>query len=371
MRYFLSSIKTISYWKYALFSKDAIVHFFAAIGALYTVVEILDFFSIYTRDKYGRYAILVFFILALVFVLATRRPISRVTYKAEVYRQLPSLPHGEQRRHGGHDHVRTVGSGGFGVGGRSSSSEAVASEARFSPDRGHEGGRADPTQKPWEARLDQPGRARAGRSPGRRSGEARNAGRVGVGQHLAERVARGQDRHPAHQHLARLLPGVLEPPAVLHGREQRLDAPPLGVARDDLGRGQVRVGADQQALLARPGAPVGPFQSHPDGTHHPAFEEAGRHPAGPVLRDLELAVEDPCGPVERQRFDPLPRHARPVLARPSAPPPPGRPRDRVQREVAARPADHGVAVGDRGLDQPGAHEPGVEQDPHPAEPATE
>jgi hypothetical protein len=81
MRYFLSSIKTISYWKYALFSKDAIVHFFAAIGALYTVVEILDFFSIYTRDKYGRYAILVFFILALVFVLATRRPISRVTYK--------------------------------------------------------------------------------------------------------------------------------------------------------------------------------------------------------------------------------------------------------------------------------------------------
>src|SRR4051794_31849012 len=81
MRYFLSSIKTISYWKYALFSKDAIVHFFAAMGALYTVVEILDFFSIYIRDKYGRYAILVFFILALVFVLATRRPISRVTYK--------------------------------------------------------------------------------------------------------------------------------------------------------------------------------------------------------------------------------------------------------------------------------------------------
>ena len=81
MRYFLSSIRTISYWKYALFSKDAVVHFFAAIGALYTVVEILDFFSIYTRNKYGRYAILVFFVLALAFVLATRRPISRVTYK--------------------------------------------------------------------------------------------------------------------------------------------------------------------------------------------------------------------------------------------------------------------------------------------------
>src|SRR4051812_16052348 len=51
---------------------------------------------------------------------------------------------------------------------------------------------------------------------------------------LVERVARGEDRHPAHQHLARLLPGVLEPPAVLHGGEQRLHAPSLGVAGDDL-----------------------------------------------------------------------------------------------------------------------------------------
>src|SRR4051795_10899570 len=75
-----------------------------------------------------------------------------------------------------------------------------------------------------------------------------------------QRVARGEDRHPAHQRLARLLPGVLEAPAVLHGRERGLHAPPLGVARDDLGRGQVRVGADQQALLARP---VAPLQPHP------------------------------------------------------------------------------------------------------------
>jgi hypothetical protein len=30
-----------------------------------------------------------------------------------------------------------------------------------------------------------------------------------------------------------------------------------------------------------------------------------------------------------------------------------------------------MAVGDRGFDQPGAHEPGVEQEPHPTEPVAE
>src|SRR3954471_6756279 len=67
----------------------------------------------------------------------------------------------------------------------------------------------------------------------------------------------------------------------------------------------------------------------------------------------------------------LPRHPRAVLARPTAAAAPRRPRDGVEREVAAHAAGDGVAVGERGLDQPGAHEPGVEQEPHPAEPAAE
>ena len=124
----------------------------------------------------------------------------------------------------------------------------------------------------------------------------------------------------------------------------------------------------QQPLLARP---VGPLQPHPHGAHHPTLEEAGRHPAAAVPHDLEPAVQDPRAAVDRQRRDPLRRHPRAVLARPAAPPLPRWPRDRVEREVAARPADHGVAVGDRGLDRPGAHEPGVEQEPHPAEPLAE
>src|SRR4051812_36630053 len=81
MKYFLSSIRTRSYWKYALFSRDAVVDLLAAVGALYTLVEILDFFNIYTRDKYGHYAIVIFFLISFAFVLATRRPISRIVYK--------------------------------------------------------------------------------------------------------------------------------------------------------------------------------------------------------------------------------------------------------------------------------------------------
>src|SRR4051812_29572938 len=102
-----------------------------------------------------------------------------------------------------------------------------------------------------------------------------------------------------------------------HGRRQRLDALPPGVARDDLGRGQVQMGANRQALLARPVAAVGPPQPHPYGARHPALEEAGRHPAGPTPRDPELAVQDPRAVVDRQRVDPLPRRPRAVLARPA------------------------------------------------------
>src|SRR5215218_75293 len=110
---------------------------------------------------------------------------------------------------------------------------------------------------------------------------------------------------------------------------------------------------------------------YPYGAHHPALEEAGRDPAGPVPHDLELAVQDPCAALERQRFDPRPRHPWAVLARPSPAAAPRRTGDLVKRQVPAYPADHGMTVGDRGLDQPGAHEPGVEQDPYPAEPVAE
>lgn len=45
------------------------------------LVEMLDFFGMYTRDQYGRYAILVILAVAIGLAISTRRPVSRVAYK--------------------------------------------------------------------------------------------------------------------------------------------------------------------------------------------------------------------------------------------------------------------------------------------------
>jgi hypothetical protein len=74
------------------------------------------------------------------------------------------------------------------------------------------------------------------------------------------------------------------------------------------------------------------------------------------------------GAVDRQRLDLLTRHPLAGLAGPSATPRPRRLGNLIEREVPADPADHGVAGREGAFDQPSAHEPGIEQDAHPAEP---
>src|SRR5215203_4485764 len=74
------------------------------------------------------------------------------------------------------------------------------------------------------------------------------------------------------------------------------------------------------------------------------------------------------GAVDRQRLDLLTRHPLAILAWPSATPRPRRLWNFIEREVPADPADHGVAGREGAFDQPSAHEPGIEQDAHPAEP---
>lgn len=81
MRYFFDSIITWSYWRYALFSGEAIGKFFATLGVLYLCVEITDMFNIYTKDKYSYYGAIFLVSLSLAYVLTTRRPVSRVVYK--------------------------------------------------------------------------------------------------------------------------------------------------------------------------------------------------------------------------------------------------------------------------------------------------
>lgn len=81
MRYFFDSVRTFSYWRYAIFSREAIAKVLAAVGALYLFVELLDTFKIYQKDKYHSYGLIVIFVAATFYVLATRRPVRRVRYK--------------------------------------------------------------------------------------------------------------------------------------------------------------------------------------------------------------------------------------------------------------------------------------------------
>lgn len=81
MRYFFESIRTRAYWRYALFSGEAIGKFFAVMGILYLCVDLADAFNIYKKDQYRYYGLIILIVLALSYVLSTRRPLSRVSYK--------------------------------------------------------------------------------------------------------------------------------------------------------------------------------------------------------------------------------------------------------------------------------------------------
>lgn len=81
MRYFFESIRTRAYWRYALFSGEAIGKFFAVVGILYLCVDLADAFNIYKKDRHSYYGLIILIVLALMYVLSTRRPLSRVSYK--------------------------------------------------------------------------------------------------------------------------------------------------------------------------------------------------------------------------------------------------------------------------------------------------
>lgn len=82
MRYFLRSISTFSFWRYAIFSAEALSKMLAVVGSLYLFMDLLDFLSIYTQDKYGKFAIVPVLLAALLVVVFTRRPVGRVSYRA-------------------------------------------------------------------------------------------------------------------------------------------------------------------------------------------------------------------------------------------------------------------------------------------------
>jgi Domain of unknown function (DUF6430) len=81
VKYFFESIRTRAYWRYALFSAEAIGKFLGVVGVLYLCVDLADAFNIYKKDRYSYYGLIILVLLALAYVLSTRRPLSRVSYK--------------------------------------------------------------------------------------------------------------------------------------------------------------------------------------------------------------------------------------------------------------------------------------------------
>jgi hypothetical protein len=53
----------------------------SAVGAMYLLVNILDFFSIYRKDQYSQFAIIPIFAASIIYVLISRRPVTKVKYK--------------------------------------------------------------------------------------------------------------------------------------------------------------------------------------------------------------------------------------------------------------------------------------------------
>lgn len=81
MSYFFRSIATRSFWKYALLTPAGASRVFAAVGVIWTFIELLDFFGIYQRAQYSKYAIIPVLIAGILFAVARVRPVSRIVYK--------------------------------------------------------------------------------------------------------------------------------------------------------------------------------------------------------------------------------------------------------------------------------------------------
>lgn len=78
MKYFFNSITSTAYWRY-IFSLDGFKSIFAIFGMLWLIIETLDFFQVYTRDKYGAYAFIFFIFLSIIISILLRRPIKSIS----------------------------------------------------------------------------------------------------------------------------------------------------------------------------------------------------------------------------------------------------------------------------------------------------
>lgn len=81
MKFIFETILSPSYWRYALFSWDAVKKIFGSLATIYLFLNILDTFHIYTKNHYSGYAIIPALIFSILYTLYTRRPIKGFDYK--------------------------------------------------------------------------------------------------------------------------------------------------------------------------------------------------------------------------------------------------------------------------------------------------
>ena len=84
MRYFFNSILSKAYWRY-IFSLEGVKSILAIFGAIWLVVETLDFFKIYTRDQYSSYAFFVFMVISTLISILLKRPIKSISIRFPEY----------------------------------------------------------------------------------------------------------------------------------------------------------------------------------------------------------------------------------------------------------------------------------------------
>lgn len=80
LNYYYRSLKTRSYWAYALWSVDSVKTFFAVLGGIWTIADIARIDTV--LGNYPRLRLLMYLaVFALLVVIFTRRPLTKVVYK--------------------------------------------------------------------------------------------------------------------------------------------------------------------------------------------------------------------------------------------------------------------------------------------------
>ncbi|CAM3422015.1 macro domain-containing protein [Flavobacterium chungbukense] len=81
MNYYLKSLRTKSYWIYALLSIDSMTTFIAVVGGAWSLVDILSSWHFVNKEKLPFWFLICLFLSGLLVVIFTRRPVKKIKYK--------------------------------------------------------------------------------------------------------------------------------------------------------------------------------------------------------------------------------------------------------------------------------------------------